>query len=153
MFELCELGVAVSNGIESLKAHADLVLDEPSEEGVLNFLSSSILRDESGVATSRWRVQLGLSPEQQAVTLPASQINVLITGGARGGKSYTAGLLAEQLIEMKYSLCILDPEGDYVSLGPLRDVTVVGDEQGLPSVSQLAHTPHHTTPHQQQSYH
>lgn len=143
LFEECELGVAVANSIESLKAQADMVLEEPSAAGVLQFLRSAVIGDEHRIPTSRWRLEVGLSTERQPVTLPASQINLLITGGATGGKSYAAGLLAEQLIEMQYTLCILDPEGDHVALDLLRDVIVVGGEQPLPSVPQLAHLLQH----------
>lgn len=143
LLEECELGVAVANGVESLKAHADLVLGESGAAGVAGLLRGPIVRGQSHVEPRRWRIELGSSPENQPVTLPASQINLLITGAATGGKSYAAGLLAEQLIALKYSVCVLDPEGDHVSLGRLRGVTVIGGSEPLPSPRQLARIVQH----------
>ena len=42
--------------------------------------------------------------------------NVLVTGDAKSGKSWVAGLLCEQLILHGYCVCVIDPEGDYSSL-------------------------------------
>ncbi len=67
------------------------------------------------------------------------------------------GLLCEQLILYGYSLCILDPEGDYTSLEALPGVVVFGGADPLPRprdllralrhadisvVIDLSHTPH-----------
>ena len=41
-------------------------------------------------------------------------------------------MLAERLIGLGYSLCIIDPHGDYTTLGALRGVLSVGGEGGLP---------------------
>jgi hypothetical protein len=138
MLEECELGVAVANSVESLKKHADLILSESGAAGVASLLRGPIVRGETWVEPKRWRIEVGSSPENQPVTLPASQINLLITGAATGGKSYAAGLLAEQLIALKYSVCVLDPEGDHAPLGLLRGVTVIGGKEHLPSPKQLA---------------
>jgi hypothetical protein len=70
--------------------------------------------------------------------VPGSQTNVLIVGGSNSGKSYLAGLLVEQLTVKGYSVCVLDPEGDHVTLGNLRGVLVVGGTAGLPEPERLA---------------
>ena len=46
--------------------------------------------------------------------------NVLVTGDAKSGKSWVAGLLCEQLILHGYCVCVIDPDGDYSSLGAAR---------------------------------
>lgn len=64
--------------------------------------------------------------------MPASQANVLFVGDSGVGKSYAAGLLAERLIELDYSVCILDPEGDHAPLGHLNQVVALGGSEPLP---------------------
>ena len=51
-----------------------------------------------------------------------------LTGDAKSGKSWVAGLLCEQLILHGYCVCAIDPEGDYSSLEGLPGVTVLGRE-------------------------
>lgn len=63
--------------------------------------------------------------------LPASQLNLLVAGGTGEGKSYVAGLVAEQLIELGYTLVVVDPEGDHAGLGRLRGVLVTGGDSYL----------------------
>jgi hypothetical protein len=53
------------------------------------------------------------------------------------GKSHLTGLLAERLLALGYSLCVLDPEGDHVSLGRMRGVLTVGGNEPLPGPEQL----------------
>ena len=53
------------------------------------------------------------------------------------GKSHLTGLFAERLLGLGYSLCVLDPEGDHVSLGRLRGVLTVGGNEPLPGPEQL----------------
>jgi Helicase HerA, central domain len=63
--------------------------------------------------------------------------NVLVTGDAKSGKSWIAGLLSEQLILHGYSVCAIDPEGDYSSLESLPGVTVLGREDAPPTPREL----------------
>lgn len=142
-FDVCELGVAVSNALRPVKSHADLVLSLPAGDGVRELLDSPLLRGEEFLEPKRWRVLLGHNPEGAPVTLPASAQNLLITGGSGGGKSYSAGLIAEQLIELGYSVCVLDPEGDYAGLGRFREVILVGGQEPLPRPEQLGQIVQH----------
>jgi hypothetical protein len=72
------------------------------------------------------------------VLVPGSQTNVLIVGGSGSGKSYLAGLLVERLSAKGYCTCVLDPEGDHVTLGNLRGVIVVGGVSGMPTPERVA---------------
>jgi hypothetical protein len=60
-----------------------------------------------------------------------------VTGDAKSGKSWVAGLLSEQLILHGYCVCIIDPEGDYGSLEGLPGVTVLGREDPPPTPREL----------------
>jgi hypothetical protein len=51
--------------------------------------------------------------------MPARGINVLIHGDSASGKSWLAGSVIERLVAQQYSVCVLDPEGDYKTFGEL----------------------------------
>jgi hypothetical protein len=66
------------------------------------------------------------------VTLAVRGRNLLVTGEPKSGKSWAAGLLAEQLILQRYAVCVIDPEGDYRSLESLPGVTTFGGDDPAP---------------------
>jgi haloacid dehalogenase-like hydrolase/Helicase HerA, central domain len=133
----CELGAAVANAVEGLRRHADLVLEKPGGAGVAELLRGPIVRGEEVVEPRRWRIELGRTRGGERVTLPGSGVNLLVTGRSQSGKSFVAGMLCEQLIGLGYSLCIIDPEGDYAPLGGLRGVLDLGGRDGLPEVERI----------------
>lgn len=133
LIEVAEVGVAVANAVESLRHHADVVLDGPDGAGVAAFLAGPVVAGRERWCPGRWRIGLGHNADG-VVDLPASQLNVLIAGGTGEGKSYVAGLVAEQLIGQGYTLVVVDPEGDHAGLGRLRGVLVTGgDSYALPA--------------------
>jgi hydroxymethylpyrimidine pyrophosphatase-like HAD family hydrolase len=141
LLEACELGVAVGNAIEPLKAHADVVLREPAGAGVAALLRGPLVGGEIRVHPRRWQAELGRLEDGSPARIPASQVNVLVSGGSGAGKSHLAGLLAERLVELGYSLCVLDPEGDHLALGGLPGVLTVGGSRSRrrrPSVASCA---------------
>lgn len=129
----CELGVAVGNAVQSLKREADIVLTTHAGDAVAEFVRGGLLSDAPLPASRRWRVSLGHSVDGARLTLPASRVNVLFIGGSGVGKSYAAGLFAERLIDLEYSVCVVDPEGDHGPLGRLHGVLTVGDRGAVPS--------------------
>jgi hypothetical protein len=138
LLDACEMGVAVANAVPSLKAHADLVLEERGERGVVRFLRSPIFLGEQPVEPKRWRVELGKQPDGSPAQIPASGLNVLFEGDSLSGKSYAAGLFAEGLLALGYSVCILDPEGDHRGLGGLHGCMLLGGHETLPSSEQFS---------------
>jgi hydroxymethylpyrimidine pyrophosphatase-like HAD family hydrolase len=139
----CELGVAVADAVPSVREHADVVLEQPDGAGVAQLLRDGVLAGRELFRPHRWRVMLGADRDGRAVHLPASQLNLLVVGGSGDGKSYVAGLLAEQLIALGYSLFVIDPEGDHIGLGQLQGVLVVAADGWLPSPGQLVRLVHH----------
>lgn len=138
LLEACELGVAVANAVPSLQAGADVRLSQSNGDGVAAFLRGPVLRGEIRVRPKRWGMELGRFQDGTPVLLPGSQVNVLIAGGPVCGKSTLAGLLVEQLAAKGYSVCVLDPEGDHVTLATLRGVIAVGGSEGVPPPSRVA---------------
>jgi hypothetical protein len=138
-----ELGVAVANAVDALKANADIVLPGADGQGVASFLRGPVLAGRERVHPRRWRIVLGALADGTPASIPASQVNVLVTGVPQRGKSYVAGLIAEQLIRLGYSVVIFDPEGDHAGLGQLRNVIVAGSGGTLPSAEDLARVVRH----------
>ncbi len=134
----CEIGVAVANAVDSLKQGADVVLERPADLGVLDLLRGPVLRDELRVEPRRWTVAIGSDPEGGTVAIPSSRMNLLVTGGSGSGKSNAAGLLVERLVELGYSVCVFDPEGDHGALARLSHVVLVGGRDPLPTPAQLS---------------
>jgi hypothetical protein len=70
--------------------------------------------------------------------------NVLVAGDSRSGKSWITGLLCEQFILKGYSVCILDPEGDYGHLDALPGVIVhrlTRETDPLPDLERILRQP------------
>jgi hydroxymethylpyrimidine pyrophosphatase-like HAD family hydrolase len=132
LLETCELGVAVANAVPALQAHADVVLAQPAGAGVSALLAGPLFRGEIRVQPTRWRARLGAFDDGTPATVPGSQVNLLVTGGSRSGKSCLAGLLAEKVALMGYSLCVIDPEGDHTGLAALPRTVVVGGAEWSP---------------------
>jgi hydroxymethylpyrimidine pyrophosphatase-like HAD family hydrolase len=158
LLQSCEVGVAVGWGSEALKASADYVLpgDGPAAvAGYIRELLKSRLIPEP--LKTRRHVLLGHTGDGHPLTLAIRGRNLLVAGDSKTGKSWVTGSLCEQLILYGYSLCILDPEGDYTSLEALPGVVVLGGADPLPRprdflrllrhadvsiVVDLSHTPH-----------
>jgi hydroxymethylpyrimidine pyrophosphatase-like HAD family hydrolase len=139
LLDVAELGVAVTNAVPSLRASADLVLSHADGDGVVDLLAA--LDSEHSPWTERSssrRLFLGVDADGGAVELPARPSNVLIAGRSGDGKSYLAGLLAEQLIELGYSLLVLDPEGDHCGLSKLPGTVVIGSGRHPPDAELVA---------------
>ena len=60
-----------------------------------------------------------------------------MAGDPKSGKSWVAGLLCEQMIQLRYSICIIDPEGDYGGLDSLPGVVRIGGTSVGPTPREL----------------
>lgn len=137
-----EIGVAVEWGSAALKARADEILRGAGPVAVAAFIDT-VSEQAAGHCTltvrrARRRATLGVDVESGApVSLAMTGRDVLICGDPRSGKSWVAGLLCEQLILHGYSVCVIDPEGDYASLEVLPRVVVVGGDDAPPTPHEL----------------
>ena len=139
----CGLGIAVANAVESLKREADWVLSAENGAGVAELLGGAIFSGERVLDPPRWRVTVGHDRHGAPVQIPSFALNVLVSGPTGSGKSYVAGLLAEQLIRAAYTVLVVDPEGDYEDLRALPGVATMGDDGVLPDPRQVVAMLHH----------
>jgi hypothetical protein len=139
LLRIAEIGVAVSWGSAALQSVADLVVSGAGPGSVASFLRTlAVSRAMPAPARARRRLQLGYTEDGREFSLAVRGRNVLVAGDAKSGKSWVAGLLCEQLILHGYSVCVLDPEGDYGSMETLPGVEVLGGEDPPPTPRQLA---------------
>lgn len=160
LLRACETGVAVAWGSEALKASADYVLPGDGPPAVAGYIRQLAAAGQlPAELRSRRRLTLGHTMDGLPFVLAARGRNILVAGDPKSGKSWVTGLLCEQLILYGYSLCIIDPEGDYTSLEALPGVAILGGADPLPRVRDLLRAFRHAdasividlsrTPHQE----
>jgi len=138
LLRLAEVGAAVEWGSMALRAAADVVVPGTGPAGVADYVRALATAGRLPVpARARRRLRLGYLEDGREFSLAVRGRNVLVAGDAKSGKSWVAGLLCEQLILHGYSVCVIDPEGDYRSLEALTGVTVLGGDEPPPSPREL----------------
>ena len=140
----CEVGVAVGWGSPTLKKSADQVLEGDGPGAVAAFLRRTIgelrLPPER---MGRYHLALGTFEDGSPLAFPLRGRNVLIAGDPQSGKSWVAGLACEQMILQGYSVCVIDPEGDYRTLEPLPGVVILGGDDSPPQLPDVAQAVRH----------
>jgi HAD superfamily hydrolase (TIGR01484 family) len=133
--DACECPVAVANAIPSLQEKAALVTAGERGEGVSKLIGRLLENDLADLETMRVRNRLAIgSAGGEELRLPAYGRSILVCGQSGSGKSsFVIGLL-ERIIEHKYQICVVDPEGDYENLPAFR---TLGTEKHGPSVVEL----------------
>src|SRR5581483_1615083 len=125
LLEACEIGAAVAWGSETLRRSADEVVPGEGPVAVARYIRSIVAAPRiPPERLGRRRVRLGTLKTGEPLELAVRGRNLLVGGDPKSGKSWMAGALCEQLILQRYSLCILDPEGDYACLEALPGVIV-----------------------------
>jgi hypothetical protein len=135
----CEIGMAVSWGSKALQGVADAVLQGDGPPAVAAYIreSMSVLRLPPE-RIGRHRLSLGIAENKHVLALALRGRNALIAGDPQSGKSWLTGLACEQLILQGYSVCVIDPEGDYRTLESLPGVVVFGGDDPPPELPDLA---------------
>jgi hypothetical protein len=140
LLRLAEVGAAVEWGSPSLRAAADIVVSGDGPSAVADFIRRVAAAGRlPTVSRARRRLTLGHTEDGREFSLAVRGRNVLIMGETNSGKSWLAGLLCERLILHGYSLCVIDPEGDYRTLDALPGVRVLGGEEDPPTPRTLLH--------------
>jgi hydroxymethylpyrimidine pyrophosphatase-like HAD family hydrolase len=140
LLRVAEIGAAVEWGSRSLQAAADIVITGAGPAAVGDFIRrlAATVRLPTPDRPRR-RLPLGRTEDGREFSLGVRGRNMLITGDTNSGKSWLAGLLCERQILHGYSLCVIDPEGDYRTLEALPGVTVLGGEEPAPTPRELLH--------------
>jgi hypothetical protein len=139
LLRLAEVGAAVEWGSPSLQAASDVVVRGRGPAAVGEYIRTVAQRSRLPVPErGRRRLVIGHLEDGSDFSLAVRGRNVLITGETKSGKSWLAGLLCERLILHGYSICVIDPEGDYRTLEALPGVTVLGGDDPPPTPRDLA---------------
>ena len=128
-----EVGVAAWGSVQAVRALADDFVSQPGGAGVSLYIRKILERGAIVATPKRRAVFVGTTLDGSEITLPNSGTNVVISGDPRSGKSWIAGLLAEQLIEEGYKICIVDPEGDYAQMRQRPRAVTFGQDLPLPA--------------------
>ena len=144
MLDACEIGVAVSWGCKSLQAIADEVLKGTGPPAVAAYIREVSKQIKLPPHRSHGRrILLGHNAAGDAVEAAVHGRNILIAGDPRSGKSWITGLFCEHLILQGYCLCVIDPEGDYTTLGSLPGVVLFSGDDAPPRLSDVARALRH----------
>src|SRR5262245_23317068 len=129
----CGCAVAVDNALPTVKAKADFVVADHGA-GVAE-LASMLIKDDLASARPKVphaRLVLGNTSDGARLNLSPFE-TVLMTGSSGGGKSTVVTALLEQMQELCYQFCVVDPEGDYAEL---RDAIILGDSSQVPRIGE-----------------
>jgi hydroxymethylpyrimidine pyrophosphatase-like HAD family hydrolase len=140
----CEIGVAVGWGSQALKERADEVLEGEGPSAVASYIRR--MAEEIRLPPERmgrYRLALGTDIDGRLLTVAVRGRNVLIAGEMQSGKSWINGLACEQLILLGYSVCVIDPEGDYRTLESLPGVVIFTGEDSPPELPDVARALRH----------
>jgi hypothetical protein len=130
----CGCAVAVENALPSVKAKADFVVADHGA-GVVELarlLTETDLRLPEARVPRR-QPALGVRADGSALSLSPFE-TTLITGSSGAGKSTIVTALLEQMRDLSFQFCVVDPEGDY---SELPDAVVVGDARQEPRMSEI----------------
>jgi hydroxymethylpyrimidine pyrophosphatase-like HAD family hydrolase len=129
----CGCAVAVANALPAIQESVDFVTKGARGAGVVE-LVERICKDNSKIAAMRGLgLAVGKTPDGEPVLLNLQAGGVLIAGQSGVGKSTIATALTERMVENSLQFCVLDPEGDYDSLG---QAVCIGDAKSPPTIEQ-----------------
>jgi HAD superfamily hydrolase (TIGR01484 family) len=125
---VAECAVAVADAIPALRERADYVTRGGAGVGVVEFIDEHVLRDLIQIVPrlGRHALTVGRTAEGAPVQVAAHTTRLLVVGPSGSGKSTLTGVLVERLLQTQRSVCLIDPEGDYQTLGELDRVVVLG---------------------------
>jgi hypothetical protein len=129
----CEFSVAVANALPSVKETADFTTQADHGDGVVELIRMML---EDSLPPTRHTICIGRDRGQDISIAPYGS-SLVVAGASGSGKStFIAGLL-QTLIEKKYQVCLIDPEGDYESF---PGTITVGDDKHAPAIEQVLQT-------------
>jgi len=135
LLRLAQIGVAARGSVAAVAQAADDRLSQADSAGAVQYIRRLIASQGMLPRSERHWIPLGTDGDGLPVSVPGSGTNIMISGDPRSGKSWLAGLLAERLIEARYRVCIIDPEGDHLLLGRSQHALALGDDIPLPDAT------------------
>ena len=135
--QLCECSFAVANALAMVKERADGITQSDHGAGVAKVVERLIASDLRDMESrlDRHDIALGVRENGQELRLRPYGVNVLLAGTSHGGKTTLATGVVERLLDHRYQLCILDPEGDYSNL---EQTVCLGDADQKPTSEEVA---------------
>lgn len=131
LFAIAEVAVAARGSVPAVMRAADDHVSESGPAGVARHLRRLSEHGWCTPTPARHALAIGQASDGAPARLPVGG-NVLVSGDPRSGKSWLGGLVAERLIEAGYAVCVVDPEGEYHTLGDRPGVLVLGRALPLP---------------------
>ncbi|MGI8415495.1 MAG: HAD hydrolase family protein [Nakamurella sp.] len=125
MFEIAELAAAPPNALPAVKDHADLILQAANGQGVAALLTGQLVAGEIRPHSARRQIRIGECSDGSDAQVSTIASTILLVGGSGRGKSYLAGVVAEQLIDHAYQILVIDPEGEQAGLAATAGVTSI----------------------------
>lgn len=131
----CECGVAVSNALPSVVEAADIITEGARGEGVSQLIAKVLDKDLVDFKIARHGILIGTtsSDTEENVFLDPRGSGLLIAGTSGCGKSTAVTAIIENLAEQEYQFVLIDPEGDFESLG---GAAPIGNTQHAPTVDE-----------------
>lgn len=142
----CECGVAVSNSLPSVIEAADIITEGARGDGVAQLIDKVLDNDLGDIHIARHNVLIGTTnsapqskaadskEENQEIFLDPRGSGLLIAGTSGCGKSTAVTAIVENLSEQEYQFVLIDPEGDFESLG---GAAPIGNTQHAPTVDEV----------------
>jgi HAD superfamily hydrolase (TIGR01484 family) len=133
---ICECSAAVANALPLLKEHADFVTHASHGAGVEELVEKLLANDLADLspALKRHRISLGSLASGEEFQLEPYGTRLVVAGPSGSGKSTFVLTLVEQLIDNRYQVCLIDPEGDYDDFAAF--VTLGGPDR-VPGISEV----------------
>jgi len=128
----CGASAAVANALPTLRESCDITLMGDHGAGVGELIDRLLKEDFGLIPPSRRGVSLGIDAHANHTWL-TPQHSLLIIGGSGSGKSRFATALVERMIDKNFSVCLLDPEGEYESLDRM---VAIGDQMQAGSIDE-----------------
>jgi len=140
----CEVGVAVSNAIPTLKERADFVTSLPAGSGVEELIEKLVTDDLAGIEPHRSerKVVVGKRVDTDAdVSIRPYGSSFVIAGPSGSGKTTVVRALIERLVQECYQICLIDPEGDYDELDKFIALGSASRPPEIGEISQILENP------------
>jgi HAD superfamily hydrolase (TIGR01484 family) len=131
---ICECAVAVANALPALKERCDEVMPSPRGAGVVELIDQVLEDDLRSLRLSRHDVLLGTRNRDMTVRVAPQGANILVAGPSSSGRSTLVSGLLERVVEQRYQVLVIDPEGDYETF---PDAIHLGSHDRAPTVMEV----------------